>query len=109
MKENREISALLHLIDDPDEEVFGAVSERIVGYGRHIIPNLEHLWENTSNEDIQERIELLIHRLHVTDLIEDFRQWNISGHHDLLVGALLASKFQYPDLSTASSLQEVEK
>ncbi|MBD0277495.1 MAG: hypothetical protein ICV81_05960 [Flavisolibacter sp.] len=109
MKENREISALLHLIDDPDEEVFGAVSERIVGYGRHIIPNLEHLWENTPNEDIQERIELLIHRLHVTDLIEDFRQWNISGHHDLLVGALLASKFQYPDLSTASSLQEVEK
>lgn len=109
MKETKEISALLHLIDDPDEEVFGAVSEKIVEYGKHIIPNLEHLWETTPVEGAQERIELLIHKLHYTDLTEDFRQWNISGHHDLLVGALLAAKFQYPELATAPALQEVEK
>ncbi len=78
-------------------------------YGTGIIPNLEHLWENTVDEEIQERIELLIHRLHFTDLTEDFRQWNFSGHHDLLVGALLAAKFQYPELSSATVLQEVEK
>jgi len=109
MQENREISALLNLIDDPDEEVFGAVSDKIIGFGRMIIPNLEHLWETTPDEQIQERIELLIHRLHYNDLIEDFRQWSIAGHHDLMVGALLASKFQYPDLSTASTLHELEK
>jgi regulator of sirC expression with transglutaminase-like and TPR domain len=109
MEETREISALLKLIDDPDTEVFGSVSQRIIEYGRTIIPNLEDLWENTVNEDIQERIELLIHRLHLTDLTEDFRQWSLAGHHDLMVGALLASKFQYPDLSTAATLQEVEK
>jgi hypothetical protein len=28
MEENREIYALLHLIDDPDEEVFGVVVEQ---------------------------------------------------------------------------------
>ena len=109
MEETNEISALLKLIDDPDEEVFGAVSDKIVGFGTIIIPNLEHLWENTVNEEVQERIELLIHRLHYTDLTEDFRQWSIAGHHDLMVGALLASKFQYPDLATAATLQELEK
>jgi regulator of sirC expression with transglutaminase-like and TPR domain len=109
MEETKEISALLKLIDDPDDEVFGSVSQRIIQYGRTIIPNLEDLWENTISEDIQERIELLIHRLHLTDLTEDFRQWSLAGHHDLMVGALLASKFQYPDLSTAATLQEMEK
>jgi regulator of sirC expression with transglutaminase-like and TPR domain len=109
METNKEISALLTLIDDPDEEVFGAVSNKIVDYGKNIIPNLEHLWETTPEEGTQERIELLIHRLHYSDLTEDFRQWSISGHHDLMLGALLAAKFQYPDLTTAPVLQEIEK
>lgn len=109
MEETREISALFKLIDDPDEEVFGAVKDKIVDFGKTIIPNLEHLWETTPNEQIQERIEMIIHRLHYKDLTEDFNQWSLAGHHDLLVGALLVSKFQYPDLSTSATLLEVEK
>lgn len=109
MEETKEISALLTLIDDPDEEVFGAVTNRIIGFGRTIIPNLEHLWETTPDEQIQDRIELIIHRLHYTDLSEDFRQWNLSGHHDLLIGSLLVCKFQYPELSTSPALVEIEK
>jgi regulator of sirC expression with transglutaminase-like and TPR domain len=109
MEQTKEISALLNLIDDPDEEVFGVVSNKIIGFGRTIIPNLEHLWETTPDEQIQERIELIIHRLHYTDLTEDFRQWSLAGHHDLLLGSLLVSKFQYPDLTTSSVLLEVEK
>jgi len=109
MEQTNEISALLNLIDDPDEEVFGAVSNRIIDFGRTIIPNLEHLWETTPDEQIQERIEVIIHRLHYTDLTEDFRQWSLAGHHDLLVGSLLVSKFQYPDLTTSAVLLEVEK
>jgi len=109
MEETKEISALFNLIDDPDEEVFGAVSSKIVDFGKTIIPNLEHLWETTPNEHIQERIEMIIHRLHFKDLTEDFNQWSLAGHHDLLIGALLVSKFQYPDLSTSGTLLEVEK
>ncbi|HEV2355012.1 MAG TPA: hypothetical protein VGR89_12260, partial [Puia sp.] len=75
MQENKEIQALFHLIDDPDQEVFDSVSSRIVSYGRGIIPNLENLWENTISNDVQERIELLIHRLHYHDLTEDFLHW----------------------------------
>jgi len=109
METTKEISALFTLIDDPDEEVFGAVSEKIIDYGKNIIPSLEHLWETIPDENIQHRIELLIHRLHFRDLTEDFREWNVSGHHDLTIGALLASKFQYPDLATAPVLHEIEK
>jgi len=109
MIETKEISALFTLIDDPDEEVFSSVSERIVHYGRGIIPNLENLWENTPSDDIQSRIEMLIHRLHYSDLLNDFTEWKDSAYHDLLLGALLVAKFQYPDLHTVPVIQEIEK
>jgi regulator of sirC expression with transglutaminase-like and TPR domain len=109
MQENTEIKALFHLIDDPDEEVFTSVCDRIVSYGRGIIPNLENLWENTISEDIQVRIEILIHKLHYRDLTDDFLRWKTSSYKDLLTASLLVSKFQYPDLATTNVLQEVEK
>jgi hypothetical protein len=109
MEETKEISALFKLIDDPDEEIFGAVSNKIIDLGKTIIPNLENLWENTPDEQLQERIEIIIHRLHFTDLTDDLKQWSLAGHHDLLIGALLVAKFQYPDLTTSGVLMEVEK
>ena len=109
MENNKELNALLHLIDDPDQEVFHAVSEKIVDYGKPIIPNLEHLWETSPDQQVQERIEMLIHRLHFRDLTEDIREWNLSGHHDLTLGSLLVAKFQYPELSSSPVLLEIEK
>jgi len=109
MHENAEISALLTLIDDPDEEVFSTVSSRIVHYGKGIIPNLENLWENTISEAVQERIEMIIHRLHYADLVTDLTEWRDSAYHDLLFGALLVARFQYPDLQTSPVIQEIEK
>lgn len=108
MQENKEISALFHLIDDPDQEVFDTVSEKIVSLGRAIIPNLENLWENTPDEEVQSRIESLIHKLHFRDLIIDFTQWK-KGSADLMQGALLVARYQFPEMLTSSSLQEIEK
>jgi regulator of sirC expression with transglutaminase-like and TPR domain len=109
MNPNSQINALFNLIDDPDEEVYSTVSEKIIEFGKGIIPNLENLWENTLHEGIQERIELLIHRLHFTDLKNDITEWRDSAYHDLLFGALLVSKFQYPDLHSTPVLQDIEK
>ncbi|MEO6327439.1 MAG: transglutaminase-like domain-containing protein [Ginsengibacter sp.] len=108
MQENREISALFHLIDDPDQEVFATVSEKIVSLGRAIIPNLENLWENTPNEEVQGRIEILIHKLHFRDLTIDFTQWK-NGSGDLLQGALLVARYQFPEMLSNTTLQEIEK
>ncbi|MDQ2720794.1 MAG: transglutaminase-like domain-containing protein [Bacteroidota bacterium] len=108
MLENKEISALFHLIDDPDEEVFSTVTERIISHGRAIIPNLEYLWENSPDENIQERIEMIIHKLHFRDLTEDFTNWK-NGTCELLQGALLISKYCYPEMMATTTLQEIEK
>lgn len=109
MEETREISALFTLIDDPDEEVFNTVSDRIVSFGKAIIPNLENLWETSSLENIQGRIELLIHRLHYRDLTEEFNYWKNQPEQDLLNGALLVARYQYPELAIAGVYAEIEK
>lgn len=109
MEPTREMSALFHLIDDPDTEVFTTVSERIVSFGKEIIPNLENLWENTVEEDVQERIEMLIHRLHFQDLQQEFTHWSLRDFPELLEGALLVSKYKFPDIHISPINNEIEK
>lgn len=108
MLKNKEIKALLHLIDDPDEEIFHSVSEKIVSIGKSIIPNLEELWDNINNESVQERIESLIHRLHFKDLQTEFSNWQLQSP-DLLSGSIIVAKYHYPDILPTPILQEIEK
>jgi regulator of sirC expression with transglutaminase-like and TPR domain len=108
LEENKEITALLHLIDDPDEDVYNAVSNKIVSFGKEIIPALEHFWENVTDNETQERIEMLIHRLHFSDLRADFVKWK-SDTTDILSGALLVAKYAYPDMDVSVVLKEIEK
>jgi regulator of sirC expression with transglutaminase-like and TPR domain len=109
MQETKEINALFHLLDDPDQEVFDTVSSKILLFGKEIIPNLEHLWENTLEEHIQERIELLIHRVHYMDLQELFTDWASADSPDLMKGAILTARYQFPELSPAPIVAEIER
>jgi regulator of sirC expression with transglutaminase-like and TPR domain len=108
VNENKEIKALLHLIDDPDEDVYETVSEKLLSFGPDIIPNLENLWETISSPETQERIELLIHRVHLRELTDAFTEWK-NGDEDLLKGALLVASYHYPDLQETESRQHIEK
>lgn len=109
MEPNREISALFTLIDDPDVEVFTTVSDRIISLGKEIIPNLEDLWENTPQEEVQERIEMLIHRLHFQDLRTAFTDWARKDFPELMDGAYLVARYKFPDLHAAACNQEMER
>lgn len=108
MEESKEIKALLHLIDDPDDEVYHSVTEKIFSYGKEIIPNLESYWERVENTAVQERLEMLIHKLHFRDLQENFETWK-SAPESLLQGAILVAKYQYPELDENSVRAEIEK
>ena len=86
------------MVDDPDPEVFDTVASRLLGYGREIIPSLEQLWELTVDESVQERIETLIHRVHFNDLQKGFVDWSRGRQPDLLAGAILVARYQFPGL-----------
>jgi regulator of sirC expression with transglutaminase-like and TPR domain len=109
MQKEAEISALFKLIDDPDEEVFNTIADRLLNYGTPIIPDLEHLWENTLDEATLERIEIMIYKLRLQDLKEAFIEWKSKPDPSLFEGALLVTKFQFPELTIDSLRHQMEK
>ena len=109
MPQSKEISALLQLIDDPDNEVFDTVADKLLHYGREIIPTLEQLWEVTADEGVQERIELLIHRVHFNDLQNELMEWSNAKHPELLRGAILVAKYQFPELNVPAILTQFDQ
>jgi regulator of sirC expression with transglutaminase-like and TPR domain len=109
MQKEAEINALFKLIDDPDEEVFNTIADRLLNYGTPIIPDLEHLWENTLDEATLDRIEIMIYKLRLQDLKEAFIEWKSKPDPSLFEGALLVTKFQFPELAIDSLRHQMEK
>ncbi len=109
MQHNSEIKALLQLVDDPDNEVFNTVADRLLHYGKEIIPNLEQLWETTENEEVQYRIENLIHRALFAQLQDELVAWAKDTAASLFKGALIVAKYRYPDLNIASMMKQLDQ
>lgn len=108
-EQDKEIKALLQLVDDPDREVFDTVVARLLHYGREIIPRLESVWETAIDEALQERIELLIHRVHFNDLERELIAWNKVEEPDLFYAAVLIAKYRFPDLNVQLLYSQFEQ
>jgi len=108
-KKNSEIKALLQLLDDPNNEVFAQVAQRILTEGDVIIPDLEKAWEMSLNEVLQERIENLIQEIQFTSTQKQLIDWKENNSTNLLTGAFLIAKYQYPDLKYDVLLESFNK
>ena len=108
MKSDKEISALIKLLEDPDSAVFESVSGNLMNQGPRIIPKLEEAWEYSLNEFLQQRIEDLIQNIQQNSTFNKLAKWKNKGAVDLLEGAFLVEKYQYPDLSFSSIDQKIE-
>ena len=98
MSEN-EIQALITLIDDPDEGVYHQVRERIVELGGNVVPVLERAWEYDDFGDLfRNRIEDILHTIHLAGVTDRLKAWKAAGGEDLLEGALIISRYRYPDM-----------
>jgi len=105
----KEISALFYLMEDPDDEVFETVANRILRYGKDIIPQLEQLWESTIDESVRVRVENLIHRACFQEVQEGLAGWAKEKDGSLLDGAFWVARYRYPDLNTDLLRSEVEQ
>lgn len=106
---NKEFTALINLLDEPDNSAFGAIREKIFSFGKEAIPSLEKAWENSFNNLVQERIEDIIKKIQLTNLEFEFTNWLQLGSSDLLKGFILISKTQYPDLDEEALTINVEQ
>jgi len=107
--EEKELKALVSLLDDEDEQIISHVEGKILSIGKEIIPFLENEWESNLNPTVQGRIEELVHTLQYDLLRERLKNWYNSKEQDLLTGMWIIATYQYPDLEFEKLKQELEQ
>jgi len=113
VKNETSIKALVRLIEDPDDAIFEHVRDEIINHGTSAIPFLESSWEE---EDygllFQSRIEDLIKEIQYKAVKDELVNWIKSSQKNLLTGALIISRYQYPNFDEdkiRTKIQEIRK
>jgi len=106
--QNNELNALISMLDEPSDAMFYQIRNKILYYGINAVPHLENAWDNSFDNNIQTRIEDIIHIIQLDSLKSELNDWVQRGHHDLFKGFCLVSKYQYPDLNDAELKDKIE-
>jgi regulator of sirC expression with transglutaminase-like and TPR domain len=94
-----ELNALISLLDDPDDSIFEHINNQILAQGSKVVSDLEQAWEQSKSTLQQQRIENLIQKIQFSETANALSQWITAGGKDLLEGALIIAKYQFPDLN----------
>jgi len=103
-----EVKSLIRLLDDPDQEIYNHVHDKLLSYGSEAIEYLESAFEQAFDPIQQERIANLVHEIQFGVLKTDLKLWHQSGSFDLLQGILIVNRYQYPDLDEQKLINQIE-
>lgn len=106
--EEKEIEALIRLLDDPDAEIFEHIEETLFSLGHQVIEPLELAGENSSNTIFKGRAEQLVHKIQFTTLLKQIEIWKHSASFDLLRGLLIINHYAFPDLEDQLIINQIE-
>ncbi|AEL26383.1 hypothetical protein Cycma_2644 [Cyclobacterium marinum DSM 745] len=95
---DKELNALVSLLDDGDQEIKEHVRDKILSLGNQIIPFLENKWEGSFNPELQKEIEEIVHDMQLNLLKERLSNWKNSQERELLEGLWIVNTYLYPDL-----------
>lgn len=98
MMNDKELNALIQLLDDPDEGVYSHVKGEFLKLGLNAVPHLENNWELAEEILVQKRIENLIHSIKSYDVYQQLKNWKENGGQNLLNGAILVAKYHYHNI-----------
>lgn len=98
MMNDKQLDALIQLLDDPDQSVFDHVKRELLKIGLDIVPHLENNWELAEEVLVQERIENLIFSIKSDDVYQQLKNWIENDGKNLLNGAILVAKYHYHNI-----------
>jgi regulator of sirC expression with transglutaminase-like and TPR domain len=108
--DEKEIQAMVRLLDDTDSEVVRMIEERLLLLGEDVLPYLEGHWESEYSLAHQERLEHIIHKIHLASVGDALRGWLKAGYQDLFEGICILAKYRYPSLDVqhlSNSIEEI--
>ncbi|WP_343606565.1 transglutaminase-like domain-containing protein [Fluviicola sp.] len=110
MKDFKSLQALIALMDDPDEQVYAHVRDRLLEFGPDAVQLLESSWEEKDYGLLfQSRIETLIHEIQFEECKRQLSSWYHGSSKDLLRGAIIVAKYQYPGLDQKQVYDFIER
>jgi regulator of sirC expression with transglutaminase-like and TPR domain len=95
----RELVAMLSLLDDTDEDVVRSVEGHLLSLGLDAVSLLEKYWDSELEPRTQEKIEKLINKIQFEGLKNDLIAWKATPDKDLFEGFFLITRYQYPNLN----------
>lgn len=105
----KEIQAILTLLEDPDKEIHDAIYQSLLEKGTDIVPELEKAWEVSEDSIVQDKLEDIIHKIQLNAVQKSLDIWIKNGGIDLLEGAHIVARYQYPELGFFELLNPIEK
>ncbi|MBL4710556.1 MAG: transglutaminase family protein [Flavobacteriales bacterium] len=108
MKDPQRISALINLLDDPDEKIFTQVSQELLSFGDKVVKDLEAAWERSFNAILQERIERIIHQIQFQEVKKKLQLWKNEEEGSLLDAAIIIAQYGYSDVHETEIRKKVE-
>ncbi len=107
--EIKELDALVSLLDEPNEEMFIEIRQKVLSYGNLAIPLLEEAWVNTMGIVDSDRIEGVIDEIQQNDFIDKFRNWIVTSDGNILDGLMIISSFYDPEYEKGKYLEKFDK
>ena len=92
----KNLSALLTLLKDPDEDAFQDIVNSLT-LDEEIISTLENLWQQADDQLAISRLDWMIGRARLNKLTKQFSDWQKKSG-GVLEGAWLVARYQYPEL-----------
>jgi regulator of sirC expression with transglutaminase-like and TPR domain len=103
MIDKKEISSLIYLLDDSDEEIVEQIESKILSFGYDAIPFLEEA-SITEQEVLRlQRMQNIIRELKKTEILRDLAFWKQHDHSDLLKGMLIVERVE----NTHANIQDI--
>ncbi len=104
------LKALINLLDDPDENVYTRVHNKIINAGDEAIPFLEARYGLDNNPLMNKRLENLMENLRNHGFNQGFTNWWQNEDRDsLLKGLFYVNSLYYPDTAFEEFKEQVDK
>lgn len=103
----RDIQALVSMMDEPDPEIYEEISAHILSCGDEAMPFLEDAFERSLNETMRGRVELLQQRIRNEILGEELIKWANEKDDDLLHAWIRITKCFYPYFDTDAIHEQI--
>ena len=103
------IQALIRLVDDPDDHIYEHVREELIRCGTSALPFLENTWENDLfGNNHHNRIDDIIRDIQFEEVQKELNNWLNSSDKDLLKGACIIAKYEFPDLDETEIIDLIQ-